>query len=166
MTMGRPLFLCDEMLGRLCRYLRAAGYDAALAQDGAADAALIIRAQHEGRWLLTHDRKMMEHRNAQDTVLLLPQEELDQLADHLARSFGLHWTEGAFSRCLVDNTPFVDATPEQVARIPPDACRPGEPARFCPACGRVYWQGSHYRRMKERLLRWQRKLDERHNPEP
>jgi uncharacterized protein with PIN domain len=29
-----PRFLCDEMLGRLCRYLRAAGYDALLANNG------------------------------------------------------------------------------------------------------------------------------------
>jgi len=29
-----PRLLCDEMLGRLCRYMRAAGYDALLANGG------------------------------------------------------------------------------------------------------------------------------------
>ena len=36
-----PRFLCDEMLGRLCRYLRAAGYDALFARNGAGDAELL-----------------------------------------------------------------------------------------------------------------------------
>lgn len=159
-------FLCDEMLGRLCRYLRAAGYDAVLARSGTADSALIIQAQNEGRWLLTHDRRMMEHRNAEKTVLLLPHGDTDELAGRLAERFGLHWTQNAFTRCLVDNTPFMEAPPEQLGRIPPDACRPGEPARYCPTCGRVYWQGSHYRRMKERLSRWQKAQGERHNSIP
>jgi len=41
-----PRFLCDEMLGRLCRYLRAAGYDALLANNGRSDREL-LRQCHE-----------------------------------------------------------------------------------------------------------------------
>jgi uncharacterized protein with PIN domain len=34
---------CDEMLGRLGRWLRVAGYDAAIAKGGATDAEIIAR---------------------------------------------------------------------------------------------------------------------------
>ncbi len=46
-----PRFLCDEMLGRLCRYLRAAGYDALLANGGRGDAELLRQCLEEGRYL-------------------------------------------------------------------------------------------------------------------
>ena len=51
-------FLCDEMLARLCRYLRAAGYDAALASDGIRDRVLLQQCQAEARRFLTLDRRI------------------------------------------------------------------------------------------------------------
>ena len=42
-------FLCDEMLVRLARLLRAAGYDTYLAEGGEADGSLIKTARREGR---------------------------------------------------------------------------------------------------------------------
>ena len=41
-------------------------------------------------------------------------------------------------------------------RAPQDALKPDEPLLHCPNCGRVYWRGSHYKRMQARLQRWQR----------
>jgi len=59
-----PSFLCDEMLGRLCRYLRAAGYDALLANGGRSDADLLRQCGEEGRYFLTQDRLVQEHKAA------------------------------------------------------------------------------------------------------
>ena len=50
-----PRFHCDEMLFRLARWLRAAGYDATLAEPGEPDAAVLARAVDEERWLVTRD---------------------------------------------------------------------------------------------------------------
>src|SRR3977135_3678526 len=49
---------CDEMLTRLGRWLRAAGYDTAIAENGMPDAALIARCVAEDRILLTRDRHL------------------------------------------------------------------------------------------------------------
>ena len=57
-----PRFLCDEMLGRLCRYLRAAGYDALLANGGRGDGELLRQCREEGRYFLTQDQLVQEHR--------------------------------------------------------------------------------------------------------
>ena len=150
-----PRFMCDEMLGRLCRYLRAAGYDALLAQNGASDAELLRQCRAEGRHFLTQDQLVREHKAARGVALTLPHESLDHLAVLLGEHYHLDWLVHAFTRCLVDNTPLVVAGDTALARAPQDALKPGEPLYCCPVCGRIYWRGSHYKRMHARLTQWQ-----------
>jgi len=150
-----PRFLCDEMLGRLCRYLRAAGYDALLANNGRMDRELLQQCHTEGRYFLTQDQLVREHKASRDIALILPQDDIDQLAALLGAQFQLDWLSHAFTRCLVDNTPLQPADTESLASVPADAIRPDEPLSVCPLCRRVYWRGSHYKRMRARLTRWQ-----------
>jgi uncharacterized protein with PIN domain len=150
-----PRFLCDEMLGQLCRYLRAAGYDTLLAKEGAQDRVLLQRCHDEGRFFLTQDQLIREHKAARGIALILPHGELDQLVALLDARFRLDWLSRAFSRCLLDNTPLQQADAAAAARAPADALRANETLMLCPACGRVYWQGSHYKRMRARLAKWQ-----------
>lgn len=147
-----PKFLCDEMLGRLARYLRAAGYDTALAGEGEPDSALLRRANAEGRWFLTRDRRILEHKAAQPLALLLPVADLDGMAAALAACLRLDWLHRPFTRCLVDNTPLVAASDEHRPKLPKDV--PLDGVLHCPACGRLYWAGSHHRRMRARLTAW------------
>jgi uncharacterized protein with PIN domain len=149
-------FLCDEMLAQLCRYLRAAGYDAALARDGIRDRVLLQQCRAEARRFLTLDRRIHEHKAAADVAVILPTPRLEDQAQILASVFGLDWLSRAFTRCLVDNTPLLPATSAQRARFPWLPTGDAEPVSACPGCGRVYWRGSHYRRMRERLEAWQR----------
>lgn len=150
-----PRFLCDEMLGRLCRYLRAAGYDALLANGGRSDGELLQQCRAEGRYFLTQDQLVQEHKAARGVALLLPQGDLDRLAAALGTHFELDWLTHAFTRCLEDNTLLVAADAGALARAPADAIRLDEPLCHCPACGRVYWRGSHYKRMSAKLVAWQ-----------
>jgi len=150
-----PRFLCDEMLGRLCRYLRAAGYDALLANGGRSDGELLRQCREEGRYFLTQDRLVQEHKAARGVALLLPQGDLDRLAAALGAHLRLDWLGHAFTRCLKDNAPLVAADAAALARAPADALRPDEPLCHCPACGRIYWRGSHYKRMRAKLAAWQ-----------
>lgn len=41
----------------------------------------------------------------------------------------------------------------RAALLPPDVRELPGPARQCPGCGRLYWLGSHARRMREALER-------------
>ncbi|ADE10630.1 Mut7-C RNAse domain-containing protein [Sideroxydans lithotrophicus] len=150
-----PRFLCDEMLGQLCRYLRAAGYDALLARDGASDAQLLRQCREEGRHFLTQDTLIREHKAAHGVALALPHADLDRLIALLDEHYPLDWLSHAFTRCLLDNTILVAADAAASRRVPADALRPGEPLYQCPACGRIYWRGSHYKRMREKLAAWQ-----------
>jgi uncharacterized protein with PIN domain len=143
-------FLCDEMLVRLGRWLRAAGHDTMIAEPAVADADLLLRAEREGRILLTRDRALL--RQAEKSLpLLLPDRVADQ-ALMLRRVLGLDWLAAPFTRCLMDNCPLAPSTPGDA--IPESARALPGPFRRCPCCGREYWPGSHVRRMTARLAAW------------
>lgn len=150
-----PRFLCDVMLARLARYLRAAGLDTTLADSSATDAQILREAIGEVRWLLTADRGIMEHKTANGHVIQLPFGSLDAQAAALNSIFEIDWLGNAFTRCLLDNTPLVPATPEHSLQVPVDIRQAEEKLSTCPACGRVYWRGSHYKRMWRKLAEWQ-----------
>ncbi len=147
-----PRLLCDEMLMRLGRWLRAAGYDTGLANNGESDRELFQRARREHRHLLTRDRKLLEYRHADGTVILLRGNALDEQVRELGQRLPIDWLYRPLSRCLVCNTPLEDGAPAGLP-IPDDIDR--NTLRHCPACGRVYWQGSHSRRMRRQLEAWQ-----------
>ena len=148
-------FYCDEMLGHLARVLRAAGFDTRLARGGASDSQILRAAADEGRWLLTLDRRIMEHKAAHGVAILLQQGSLDAHAEFLATCFELDWLGQSFSRCLIDNTTLMAACAAHYERVPA-ASRPlAEAVKYCPECGRIYWRGSHFQRMHRRLMTWQ-----------
>jgi uncharacterized protein with PIN domain len=146
--------LCDEMLGGLARWLRAAGHDTALAAPGQPDLEVLARAEAEGRTLITRDRRLADSANERIPTVLLTGDDGDRQALQLTEALGLDWTAAPFTRCMVDNTPLEPAAAADLLRMPePTRALPG-PFQRCPACGRVYWPGSHARRIALRLEAW------------
>jgi uncharacterized protein len=146
--------LCDEMLRRLGRWLRAAGYDTAIAEGGGDDRALIARCAAEGRTLVTRDRHLASHAERIVRAVRLAEEDIDGQARALRRALAIDWLGAPFSRCLIDNTPLDPAPPEAAALVPPAARAAGGPLRQCRQCRRLYWPGGHVRRMQARLAAW------------
>jgi uncharacterized protein with PIN domain len=142
-------FLADEMVFRLARLLRAAGYDTYLAAGGQGDSELLEIARAENRILLTRDKALAAR--AHPRAVLIGGRGVEAEAQALSAMLPIDWKLAPFSRCVVDNAPLRDATAEEQARMPPEAVEMGGPFRACPACGRAYWPGSHVRRMTERL---------------
>jgi uncharacterized protein with PIN domain len=140
--------LADGMLGRLARWLRLLGYDAAYEND-AADLHLAHRARAESRVLLTRDRALAARRGLR--TLLIESEKLEEQVRQVRQVLGPP-PEPALSRCSLCNVPLEPAAPEEVAgRIPVYVLRTHSRFRACPACGRVYWEGSHLERMREQV---------------
>jgi hypothetical protein len=142
-------FLCDEMLVRLARLLRAAGYDTYLASGGQRDADLLRLAREEGRLLLTRDKRLAAA--ASPDSVLIGGRGVEQEAASLAAAVPVRWDAAPFTRCVMDNARLRDATAGEVARMPGSARAGPGPFCACPACGRLYWPGSHVRRMSARL---------------
>src|ERR1700757_4226394 len=112
-------FLCDEMLLRLARLLRAAGYDTYLAHDGQGDAELLALARAENRVLVTRDKRLAAQ--AHPRAVVVQGRGAHAEAEHLATVLPIDWTLAPFSRCLVDNALLRDATPEDARRMPAEA---------------------------------------------
>lgn len=153
MTASRR-FLCDEMLAGLARWLRAAGHDASTPEKGEPDQRLIARAAVQDRLFLTRDRPILLHRASIGLVVMLESESLDDQAEELKRRLAVDWLADPFSRCLVCNVAVEPARPADLAGIPEQARALPGPIRRCPSCDRVYWPGSHERRMRARLEAW------------
>ncbi len=151
-TPSEAKFLCDEMLGRLARYLRAAGYDTTLARGGMADAALLQMARAEHRRFLTRDQRIAEHLAARGVAFALRAGDLTRMAAALREGLGIDWLYRPFTRCLVDNALLEPGVVGDCPRLPADV-HPADALR-CPDCGRLYWAGSHHRRMYARLRAW------------
>lgn len=149
-------FLCDEMLQRLGRWLRAAGYDVLIAEDGESDAVLMQQARYQGRLLLTRDKGLVEYRDAAEYVLLLQGNKLHEQLRELSERLNIDWHYKPFSRCLECNTALIKAPPEVVPRVPPESIREGETLLYCPVCDKPYWEGSHVKRMRRQLDRFAR----------
>ncbi|NUR24077.1 Mut7-C RNAse domain-containing protein [Frateuria sp.] len=150
-----PRLFCDAMLAGLARWLRAAGYDTALAPTASDDRLMLAACRAEARVLVTRDRHLAAHADESVRLVLLDVDGLDAQAAQLTAALSIDWVRAPFTRCLLDNTPLHPATPDERARVPPRARDLPGPFRACPCCGRVYWPGSHVRRMLSRLQQWQ-----------
>lgn len=150
-----PRLICDEMLTRLGRWLRAAGYDTLIAAPGMADRQLIDRARRDGRRLISRDRKLLEFKGAEEVVLLLADGDMDGWAVELAVRLRIDWLYRPFSRCLICNGELLPGAGAYAGQLP--AYVPAEkiPTFHCPACAKAFWLGGHSQRMRRRLAAWQ-----------
>lgn len=147
-----PRFVLDMMLGKLARWLRALGYDA-LYFKVADDRQLLRLARAEARTLLTRDAKLA--RLAGPGGLLIHATEIEaQIAEVLERLALFPSAHGLLSRCLECNALLEDRPKESVRGLVPEYVFATQ-ERFvgCPACARIYWQGSHADRILARLER-------------
>ncbi len=151
-------FLVDENLQRLGSWLRAAGYDTLIETDGRADYELLKQALAEDRLLITRDRKLLEHRRAHGTVILLECNNLEDCIMALSRQVPIDWLHDPFVRCLVCNTHLIEARPEHLSNLPLRLRDSIDTAYYCPRCQKVYWDGSHVSRMRTRLQDWHQRF--------
>jgi uncharacterized protein with PIN domain len=145
-------FLCDESLGGLARWLRAAGYPAR-ALRGLRGDALIAEARRDGGVLVTTDSRLWERRAILDRAIRaiwMPSglDRVSQLA-MLLRDLQLPLRE---PRCMGCGGPLV-ATPKDAVRerIPPRTARWRDDYFVCGSCGQLFWRGTHWERIAGRL---------------
>jgi len=148
----RPL--CDAMLGKLARWLRAAGYDAA-STYGIDDEDLLARARAERRVLLTSDGPLMAHRLIRDgtirAVFVPLQLDAVQQLRHVLRRLGLPLAD---PRCMACGGALEEVDKSAVAEeVPPRAYAAYDHYRRCTRCGKLYWPGTHWARIQAALER-------------
>lgn len=146
----------DRMLEGLVRRLRLAGYDCALPPEVfRTPLAILERARAEGRMLLSTSAQV-EALARPGEVLRVPEGPLAAQAALVIERYPIDFSRLAFTRCSLDNTPLEDMPEaEAEARVPPRV-RQGElrPVRHCPTCGRLYWPGTHWEKIRRQFAAW------------
>jgi uncharacterized protein with PIN domain len=145
-------FIVDGHLGTLARYLRLLGFDTIFDPD-LPDNELAARSGAERRILLTRDRGLLKRRAVTHAVFVRwddPDEQLLELVHRLPLGANLR----PFTRCMVCNGLLEDAHKATVAdRLEARTRASFHRFRQCGVCGRVYWEGSHQRRLLDLLER-------------
>jgi uncharacterized protein with PIN domain len=142
-----PRLLVDAMLGRLTRWLRLMGYDAAYWRTGS-DSALAARARAEGRLIITRDRQLAGRRHV--SALLIRAETLDEQIAEIRAILGAD--PAPFTRCSECNAELAELPhAEAETLVPPFVWHTQTEFRRCPSCGRVYWKGTHWPGMAARI---------------
>ena len=145
-----PRFVADSMLGRLARWLRAMGYDTLYLRH-ACDGDLLELARREQRTLLTRNLRLARSA-AEDAVYHVRAERLEAQLAEIVAAFRLDPEADPLSRCLECNHLLTALERDKLGgSVPPHILASHREFSGCPACGRVYWEGSHAGRMRNRL---------------
>jgi len=146
-----PKFVLDVHLGRLAAYLRMLGFDAKY-DHAASDPELARISATEQRILLTRDRGLLKRSAVTHGYWVRQTGGRRQAAEVVAR-FDLARGFRPFTRCMVCNTVLREATTEEVRPLlPVRAAATFDQFLRCPSCTRVFWKGSHYRRMQSWIV--------------
>ncbi len=143
-----PRFVLDAHLGRLAVYLRLLGFDT-LYRNDFIDEELARISRDEGRILLTRDRGLLK-RSAVTHGYAVRETAYKAQALEVLRRFDLWGMIEPFTRCLECNGRLEPVEKAAVlAQLPEETRRYYEEFWQCQSCGKVYWQGSHYEKMRE-----------------
>ncbi|HEX7683244.1 MAG TPA: Mut7-C RNAse domain-containing protein [Trinickia sp.] len=147
----RPLrtvrFVADAHLGGLAQLLRLAGFDT-LYDNHFADAQIEALANSQARIVLTRDRELLKRRTITHGCYvraLKPQAQLREIMDRLDLASSVR----AFRLCLSCNAPLrrIDKA-QAVGRAPEGVLERHTQFVTCDVCRRVFWEGSHWKRMR------------------
>jgi uncharacterized protein with PIN domain len=150
LPLREPRFVADGHLAKLARHLRLAGFDTLCGSDWDDD-RIVAEAAAQRRVILTRDKAMLRRGDVTHGYFVRATQAGAQLAEVL-RALQLEGRLAPFTRCRECNAILEDASREEVApRLPPRVREAHARFRRCPGCDRVYWEGTHYARMRALL---------------
>jgi len=147
----RPRFLCDGSLGGLARWLRAAGYEAEW-RPGRSGRALISIGEAPVDVLVTTDSRLLDRTQGGPVVVWVPSGLAPAAqAGVVLRDLGLALRQ---PRCMGCGGSLAAVSKDAVKdRIPPRTALWKDEYFVCQACGQLFWEGTHWERIRARLER-------------
>jgi uncharacterized protein with PIN domain len=144
-------FILDVHLGRLSKYLRLCGFDTFF-DAGLNDSEIIDLSLKEHRIILTRDRGLLKNKLVTHGCWIRSTNPVRQVKEVLQR-FDLRNALHPFIRCMECNGMLVDVPKEEILdKLPPRTKDYYTEFKKCTGCGKIYWEGSHYERMKQFLI--------------
>jgi uncharacterized protein with PIN domain/sulfur carrier protein ThiS len=143
-------FIADAHLGGLAHLLRMTGFDT-LYDNNYHDRQIELLAAQERRIVLTRDRELLKRRSITHGCYVRALKPPDQLCEIFDR-LDLAQSIKPFTLCLNCNAPLRPVEKAAVLeRLPPSVRERFDHFSTCDICQRVFWEGSHWQRMRVML---------------
>lgn len=143
-----PRFICDAHLGRLMKYLRLAGFDTFYNPEFD-DRLIVDLSVRKKRIILTRDRGLLKNRLVTRGYWIrsaYPREQFNEVV----QKFDLTESFKPFSLCVQCNEALETVNKDEIdSLLLPRTRKYYNDFKRCPACMKIFWEGSHYEKMKE-----------------
>jgi uncharacterized protein with PIN domain len=145
-------FLCDRMLGTLAKWLRIYGFDTFFGTNKMSDDELLEISKNENRILITRDKKLVYvARRENIKTIELTETDIDEQINAVLSETKID-KKKILSRCILCNFEVEEIKKETVKeKVPARVFENNEKFWFCKKCNKIYWKGSHYEKMIEKI---------------
>ena len=147
-TLRDVKFILDVHLGKLAHHLRMLGFDA-LYQNHFQDEKIMAIALNEKRIILTRDVGILKNAKVTHGYFLRATNPTEQTKEIIKR-FDLRHKITPFIRCIECNDLLIDVDKEKISEKLPEKTKDYyDIFKQCQGCKKIYWQGSHFVKMKK-----------------
>jgi uncharacterized protein with PIN domain len=141
-------FILDGHLGRLTRYLRLLGFDCAYDRCWT-DPEIVQIAVAQQRVVLTRDVGLLMRGTLEHGYYVRSIDPGAQLHE-VVRRYDLYDGAEPFTRCMVCNGALRPIEKRRIAhRLSPGTLLSYDEFWICLECGRIFWKGAHYGRLRQ-----------------
>lgn len=147
-------FLVDQMLGTLAKWLRLFGFDTYFAKQEVEDDVLLLVAKGEQRTLVTRDKELYHRAIKKEIPVIFTSST--SLTDQLIQIFSNYPNavdeNTILNRCSVCNTILHEVKKERIeSHVPSKVFQNHHHFWQCPTCNRIYWKGTHYKKILQTI---------------
>jgi uncharacterized protein with PIN domain/sulfur carrier protein ThiS len=144
----RTKFIADTSLGDLVKLMRVLGFDVYF-DVSLSFHQLIEISKKENRIILTKSKKVFKFKGLSHGMFVRDGTTVQQTKE-IIDFLDLKGRANPFSRCLCCNCRLEKISTERIlARIPPKTKAFCNDYAYCRACDKIYWNGTHFIRMKK-----------------
>jgi len=139
-------FILDVNLGKLARWLRLLGFDSDY-YNTYSDEEIVKLSIKENRIILTRDQGLLKIGEVTHGYWVRSTDPQKQVEEIINR-FDLHSQFNPLNRCMVCNEQLQKIEKEKILdKLQPKTAKYFNEFYKCVSCEKVYWKGSHYKKM-------------------
>ncbi len=139
-------FIIDVNLGKLAKHLRILGFDTCY-NNKFQDQEIVRIARAEHRIILTKDIGLLKNKAVTHGLWIRSADVREQLGE-LLEKLDIKPQIIPFTRCVNCNGELITVSKETVReKLEPRTKKYFSEFRQCPDCEKIYWKGSHFKRM-------------------
>ncbi|WED44021.1 Mut7-C RNAse domain-containing protein [Legionella cardiaca] len=143
-------FILDVHLGKLAKYLRLLGFDTTY-EKSIEDVEIAERSRFENRIVLTRDINLLKHKRITHGYWVRNDKPINQVQEILTR-FDLYLQCKPLTRCMKCNGILIAAPKNEISKsLLPLTQQYYEKFMRCDSCQQIYWQGSHYEKLLQKI---------------